>query len=69
MQLSNSSGGGVTVASTASVQGSAPLFRNILLGISILVKMARNGRHQTVSVPMSHTSVPTGRVTEKSSLV
>ena len=45
------------------------LLTNIFRGISILVKMARNRRHQIVSVPMSHTYVPVGKVTVKSSLV
>ena len=42
---------------------------NVLRGIANLVKMARNGSHHTVMVPMSQASVPFGRVTMKSSLV
>ena len=45
------------------------LLTKIFRGIAILVKMAWNRRHQIVSVPMSHTFVPVGKVTVKSSLV
>ena len=45
------------------------LLTNTLRGIASLVKMALNGSHQMVMVPMSQASVPPGSVTMMSSLV
>jgi len=45
------------------------LLTNVLLGISTDPKIASKGSHQTVSVPMSQTSIPCGRVTAKSMLL